>query len=52
MADWELQIFLGDLLSDMAWMCIYCDLVLDLIFNMQVAWTSRLLPMTDELADR
>jgi len=49
--DWELST-LGDPLSDAALMCVYRDPALDLIVNAQAAWTSPLLPTTDELADR
>jgi aminoglycoside phosphotransferase (APT) family kinase protein len=49
--DWELST-LGDPLSDAALMCVYRDPALDLIVNTQAAWTSPVLPMADELADR
>jgi aminoglycoside phosphotransferase (APT) family kinase protein len=49
--DWEMST-LGDPLSDAALMCVYRDPAMDLIINMQAAWTSPLLPSADGLAQR
>lgn len=49
--DWEMST-LGDPLSDAALMCVYRDPSLDLIIDVQAAWTSPLLPSADELAHR
>lgn len=49
--DWEMST-LGDPLSDAALMCVYRDPSMDLIINMEAAWTSPLLPSADALAQR
>jgi aminoglycoside phosphotransferase (APT) family kinase protein len=49
--DWELST-LGDPLSDAALMCVYRDPAMDLIVDLQAAWTSPLIPSPDELAHR
>jgi aminoglycoside phosphotransferase (APT) family kinase protein len=49
--DWEMST-LGDPLSDAALMCVYRDPNLDLIIDVQAAWTSPLVPPPDELAHR
>ena len=47
--DWEMST-LGDPLSDAALMCVYRDPAMDLIIDMQAAWTSPRLPDADGLA--
>ena len=49
--DWELST-LGDPISDAALMCAYRNPAMDLILNLQSAWTSPLIPPPDELAHR
>jgi aminoglycoside phosphotransferase (APT) family kinase protein len=49
--DWELST-LGDPVSDAALMCAYRNPAMDLILNLQSAWTSPLIPPPDELAHR
>jgi aminoglycoside phosphotransferase (APT) family kinase protein len=49
--DWELST-LGDPVSDAALMCAYRDPAMDLILNVQSAWTSALIAPPDELAHR
>jgi aminoglycoside phosphotransferase (APT) family kinase protein len=49
--DWELST-LGDPVSDAALMCAYRNPAMDLILNLQSAWTSDLIPPPDELAHR
>jgi aminoglycoside phosphotransferase (APT) family kinase protein len=49
--DWEMSA-LGDPLSDAALMCVYRDPAMDLIVDLQAAWTSPLIPSADELAHR
>ena len=49
--DWELST-LGDPVSDAALMCAYRDPAMDLILNMQSAWTSKLIPSAEQLAHR
>jgi aminoglycoside phosphotransferase (APT) family kinase protein len=49
--DWEMST-LGDPLSDAALMCVYRDPAMDLIVDLQAAWTSPLIPPADELAHR
>jgi aminoglycoside phosphotransferase (APT) family kinase protein len=49
--DWELST-LGDPVSDAALMCAYRNPAMDLILNLESAWTSPLIPPPDELAHR
>lgn len=49
--DWEMST-LGDPLSDAALMCVYRDPAMNLIVNMDAAWTSTMIPSADELAHR
>jgi aminoglycoside phosphotransferase (APT) family kinase protein len=49
--DWELST-LGDPVSDAALMCAYRNPAMDLILNLQSAWTSPLIPSPDALAHR
>jgi aminoglycoside phosphotransferase (APT) family kinase protein len=49
--DWEMST-LGDPLSDAALMCVYRDPAMDLIVDLQAAWTSPLIPSADDLAHR
>jgi aminoglycoside phosphotransferase (APT) family kinase protein len=49
--DWELST-LGDPLSDVASMCVYRGPALDLIIGESAAWTSSLLPSSEDIAQR
>jgi aminoglycoside phosphotransferase (APT) family kinase protein len=49
--DWEMST-LGDPLSDAALMCAYRNPQMDLILNIQSAWTSPLILSADEMAER
>jgi aminoglycoside phosphotransferase (APT) family kinase protein len=49
--DWEMST-LGDPLSDAALMCAYRNPGMDLVLNMESAWTSPLILSADQMAER